>query len=106
MTALERGGKKAELAMLASDLPAPGSVSFIRQQEPAGLGHAVWCARDVIGDDPFAVILPDDLVMAKTSCLKQLVDVYNATGGNVVAVENVPRDQVNRYGVASPRRGP
>ena len=96
---LERGGKKAELALLASDLPSPGSVSFIRQQEPAGLGHAVWCARDVIGDEPFAVILPDDLVMSKTSCLKQLVDVYNAKGGNVVAVENVPRDQVNRYGV-------
>lgn len=96
---LERGGKTAELAKLAADLPSPGSVSFIRQQEPAGLGHAVWCARDVIGDEPFAVILPDDLVMAKTSCLKQLVDVYNAKGGNVVAVENVPRDQVNRYGV-------
>lgn len=96
---LERGGKKAELAMLAADLPSPGSVSFIRQQEPAGLGHAVWCARDVIGDEPFAIILPDDLVMSKTSCLKQLVDVYNVKGGNVVAVENVPRDQVNRYGV-------
>jgi UTP--glucose-1-phosphate uridylyltransferase len=96
---LERGGKKAELAMLAADLPSPGSVSFIRQQEPAGLGHAVWCARDVIGDEPFVVILPDDLVMSKTSCLKQLVDVYNVKGGNVVAVENVPRDQVNRYGI-------
>lgn len=96
---LERGGKMTELARLASDLPSPGSVSFIRQQEPAGLGHAVWCARDVVGDEPFAVILPDDLVMSKTSCLKQLVDIHKEKGGNVVAVENVPRDQVNRYGV-------
>jgi UTP--glucose-1-phosphate uridylyltransferase len=98
-TILERGGKTAELKLLASFLPEAGSVSFVRQQEPAGLGHAVWCARDIVGDEPFAVILPDDLVMAKTSCLKQLVDVHAQKGGNVVAVENVPRDQVNRYGV-------
>jgi UTP--glucose-1-phosphate uridylyltransferase len=96
---LERGGKKSELAMLAAGLPDAGEVSFVRQQEPAGLGHAVWCARDVVGDEPFAVILPDDLVMAKTPCLKQLVDVHSEKGGNVVAVENVPREHVNRYGV-------
>lgn len=96
---LERGGKKAELELLAAGLPEAGEVSFVRQQEPAGLGHAVWCARDVVGDEPFAVILPDDLVMAKTPCLKQLVDVHAEKGGNVVAVENVPREQVNRYGV-------
>jgi UTP--glucose-1-phosphate uridylyltransferase len=96
---LERGGKKAELALLAAGLPEAGEVSFVRQQEPAGLGHAVWCARAVVGDEPFAVILPDDLVMASTPCLKQLVDVHGEKGGNVVAVENVPREHVNRYGV-------
>jgi len=96
---LEKGGKKAELTMLAAELPEAGSTSFVRQQEPAGLGHAVWCARDVVGNEPFAVILPDDLVMAQTPCLKQLVDVHGEKGGNVVAVENVPREQVNRYGV-------
>jgi UTP--glucose-1-phosphate uridylyltransferase len=98
-TTLTRGGKKAELDQLAADLLPPGCVSFVRQQEPAGLGHAVWCARDVVGNEPFAVILPDDLVMSKTSCLKQLVDVHNEKGGNVVAVENVPREHVNRYGI-------
>jgi len=96
---LERSGKKADIALLAAGLPEAGAISFVRQQEPAGLGHAVWCARDVVGDEPFAVILPDDLVMAKTPCLKQLIDVHSDKGGNVVAVENVPRDQVNRYGV-------
>ncbi|MGE5537195.1 MAG: UTP--glucose-1-phosphate uridylyltransferase GalU [Gemmatimonas sp.] len=98
-TILERGKKASELSLLSSFLPEAGTVSFVRQQEPAGLGHAVWCARDIVGDEPFAVILPDDLVMSKTSCLKQLVDVHTEKGGNVVAVENVPRDQVNRYGV-------
>ena len=71
----------------------------VRQQVPLGLGHAIWCARAFIGDDPFAILLPDDLVLADTPCLQQLADVYRDTGGNVVAVTEVPREQTNRYGI-------
>jgi UTP--glucose-1-phosphate uridylyltransferase len=71
----------------------------VRQQVPLGLGHAIWCARAFIGDDPFAIILPDDLVLAQTPCLKQLADAYKDTGGNVVAVVEVPREHTNRYGI-------
>ncbi len=71
----------------------------VRQQVPLGLGHAIWCARAFIGDDPFAILLPDDLVLADTPCLQQLADVYRETGGNVVAVTEVPREQTNRYGI-------
>src|SRR5208282_4881568 len=77
----------------------PGSITTVRQQVPLGLGHAIWCARAFIGDDPFAILLPDDLVLAKTPCLKQLADVYHETGGNVVAVAEVPHEQTNRYGI-------
>lgn len=96
---LERGGKKDELTVLRAALPEAGQISYTRQQAPLGLGHAVWCARDIVGNEPFAVILPDDLVKAKTPCLKQLIDVYSRTGGNVVGVMEVPRDQTNRYGI-------
>ena len=71
----------------------------VRQQVPLGLGHAIWCARAFIGDDPFAILLPDDLVLADTPCLQQLADAYRDTGGNVVAVTEVPREQTNRYGI-------
>ena len=71
----------------------------VRQQVPLGLGHAIWCARAFIGDDPFAILLPDDLVLADTPCLRQLADAYRETGGNVVAVTEVPREQTNRYGI-------
>ena len=91
--------KTAELGILQSALPGPGSASFVRQQAPLGLGHAVWCARHLVGDEPFAVMLPDDLVSAKPGCMAQLVDVYQRTGGNVVAVEEVPREHTNRYGI-------
>ena len=67
-----------------------------------GLGHAIWCARVFIGDDPFAILLPDDLVLSDTPCLEQLADVYEETGGNVVAVTEVPREQTNRYGILGP----
>ncbi|GBQ06654.1 UTP--glucose-1-phosphate uridylyltransferase GalU [Acetobacter cerevisiae] len=76
-----------------------GSLVAVRQQEPLGLGHAIWCARSFIGDDPFAILLPDDIVKSGTSCVKQLVDAYNQTGGNVLAVTEVPREQTNRYGI-------
>ncbi len=77
----------------------PGQVAYTRQQEPLGLGHAVWCARDLVGDEPFAVLLADDLVMADTPCLKQMIDVYDRTRGNVVAVMEVPPEHTNRYGI-------
>ncbi|GAN71227.1 UTP--glucose-1-phosphate uridylyltransferase GalU [Acetobacter syzygii] len=76
-----------------------GSLMAVRQQEPLGLGHAIWCARAFIGDDPFAILLPDDMVMSKKGCLKQLADAYYETGGNVVAVSEVPREHTNRYGI-------
>jgi UTP--glucose-1-phosphate uridylyltransferase len=83
-------------------LPEPGSVFYTRQMKPNGLGHAVWCAKELIGDEPFAVLLADDLVMAKGKCcLRQMIDVYNETGGNVVAIEEVPREETNKYGVLS-----
>ena len=95
-------GKNAELAALNDDLPPPGGTSFTRQQEPLGLGHAVWCAREIVGHEPFALLLPDVLVRAKgRGCLAQMLDAYNETGGNILAVEPVPADQVKNYGVVS-----
>lgn len=82
--------------------PVPGSMSFVRQQAPLGLGHAIWCARDIIGDDPFAILLPDVLVQAKPSCLAQMVATYKETGGNIIAVEAVPESEVDKYGVIDP----
>ena len=92
-------GKTAELDLLAQVLPAAGQASFTRQQQPLGLGHAVWCARALVGDEPFALLLPDMLIHGKPGCLKQMMDVYEETGGNIIAVEEVPIDQVHRYGV-------
>lgn len=91
--------KTAELGLLQATLPGPGSASFVRQQAPLGLGHAVWCARHLVGDEPFAVMLPDDLVSGNPGCMAQLVEAYQKTGGNVVAVEEVPREHTNRYGI-------
>jgi UTP--glucose-1-phosphate uridylyltransferase len=98
-TVLEARGKKAELAVVRSFLPDAGQVAYTRQLEPLGLGHAVWCARELVGNEPFAILLADDLVLAKTPCLRQLVAVHENTQGNVVAVIDVPRDQTNRYGI-------
>jgi UTP--glucose-1-phosphate uridylyltransferase len=91
-------GKTAELDLLEQDLPGAGQVSFTRQQQPLGLGHAVWCARALVGNEPFALLLPDMLIHGKPGCLKQMMDVYDETGGNIIAVEDVPREQVHRYG--------
>ncbi|MFN4142673.1 UTP--glucose-1-phosphate uridylyltransferase GalU [Aestuariivirga sp.] len=97
---LERRGKTAELDLLAKGLPRAGQASFTRQQEPLGLGHAVWCARQIVGNEPFALLLPDMVMHASPGCLRQMMDVYETHGGgNVVAVEEVPWDQVSRYGV-------
>ncbi len=93
-------GKTAELKTLEACLPAAGRTSFTRQQAPLGLGHAVWCARDIVGDEPFALILPDVLVKSSPGCLKQMMDAWRELGGgNLTAVEEVPRDQVSSYGV-------
>ena len=101
---LRRRGKSAELDLLEQDLPAAGQASFTRQQEPLGLGHAVWCARALVGDEPFALLLPDMVMHAKPGCLRQMIDVYKARGGgNGIAVEEVPREQLGRYGVVAPR---
>ena len=101
---LKSRGKTAELGKLEQDLPGAGQTSFTRQQEPLGLGHAVWCARRIVGNEPFALVLPDMVMHAHPGCLKQMIDVYNARGGgNVVAVEEVPWDQVHRYGVVAAR---
>jgi len=92
-------GKSVELDRLEMDLPSAGQMSFTRQQQPLGLGHAVWCARAIVGEEPFALLLPDMLIHGKPGCLRQMMDVYDQTGGNIVAVEEVPWDQVHRYGV-------
>jgi UTP--glucose-1-phosphate uridylyltransferase len=95
-------GKTAALETLAECLPEAGAASFVRQQAPLGLGHAVWCAREIVGDEPFAVILPDVLVQAPgKGCLAQMLDVYNSRGGNILAVEPVPDDQTQNYGVVA-----
>ena len=96
---LRERGKADQLKMLEGMKVPPGSITTVRQQVPLGLGHAIWCARAFIGDDPFAILLPDDLVLSETPCLQQLADAYKETGGNIVAVTEVPRDQTNRYGI-------
>ena len=96
---LSEQGRDDILADIRGWMPKPGQVFYTRQMAPLGLGHAVWCARHLIGDEPFAVLLADDLVMSKTPCLKQMVDVYGETGGNVVAVMDVPREHTDRYGI-------
>ena len=96
---LRERGKADVLKMLNDQALPPGSIASVRQQVPLGLGHAIWCARSFIGEDPFAILLPDDLVLSKTPCLQQLAEAYQQTGGNVVAVTEVPREQTNRYGI-------
>jgi len=97
--ALEAKGKRAELDAAVATVPPPGAVSTVRQPAPLGLGHAVWCARELVGDEPFAVLLPDDLVLSRAPCLAQLVSAYEVQGGNVVAVMDVPREHTDRYGI-------
>jgi len=96
---LRERGKTDMIAMLDAMKVPPGSITTVRQQVPLGLGHAIWCARAFIGDDSFAILLPDDLVLSDTPCLKQLADAYAETGGNVVAVAEVPHEQTNKYGI-------
>ena len=83
--------------------PKEGTMSFVRQQAARGLGHAVWCARDIVGDEPFAVLLPDVIIKGEPGCLKQMMDAYARTGGNVIAVDEVPEEEVHKYGVIAPK---
>ena len=100
-TTLETRGKKAEQELLAQFQPAAGAMSFTRQQAPLGLGHAVWCARDIVGDEPFAVVLPDELVLNSPGVLSQMIAAAGALGdgANLLAVEAVPEDMTHNYGV-------
>jgi UTP--glucose-1-phosphate uridylyltransferase len=99
MKTLEARGKTAELELARGMQATAGKISYTRQPEALGLGHAVWCARNLVGREPFAVILPDDLVLHPQGCLAQLVEAYGKVGGNLVAVEDVPREHTNRYGI-------
>ncbi len=96
---LEEKGNEKALASLLEWMPAPGQISYTRQQKPLGLGHAVWCARYLVGDEPFAVLLADDLIMARPGCLRQMVEAHGEVGGNLVAVEDVERAHTDRYGI-------
>lgn len=96
---LAERGKDDALAMLTSMQPQAGQVSYTRQQEPLGLGHAVWCARELVGDEPFALLLPDMIMQSEPGCMKRMVDLYGKTGGNVVAVEECDPQQTHKYGI-------
>ena len=98
---LEAKGKLDILADIRRDLPKPGEMSFVRQMAPLGLGHAVWCARDIIGDEPFAVMLPDMLMMAEPGALAQAVAAFDEVGGNIVVVEPAPEGQAHKYGIVA-----
>ena len=96
---LKERKKQAALDLLAASLPMAGQTSFTRQQSPLGLGHAVWCARDIIGNEPFALLLPDMLMQDKTGCMASMVELYNETGGNIIATEEVAWEETHKYGV-------
>ena len=98
-TQLEAKGRTAILDDVRADLARPGEMSFVRQMQPLGLGHAVWCARDLIGDEPFAVILPDMLMAAEPGALHQAVSAYGQVGGNIIVVEPVHHSETHRYGI-------
>lgn len=96
---LESRGRSDALDELRAWMPEPGQIAYVRQQEPLGLGHAVWCARNLVGDEPFAVLLADDLILADVPCLKQMADLQITEGGNVIATMEVAREHTDRYGV-------
>jgi UTP--glucose-1-phosphate uridylyltransferase len=101
---LKKRGKLKELEALQADLPTAGAVSFTRQQAPLGLGHAVWCVREIVGDEPFAVLLPDMITMAGargSRCLAQCLDAYRNHGGNIIAVEEVRPEETHQYGIVA-----
>ena len=98
---LEAKGRAAILADILGELPKPGEMSFVRQMAPLGLGHAVWCARDIIGDEPFAVILPDMLMRADPPALAQAIAAHDTVGGNIIVVEPAPPGEAHKYGIVA-----
>ena len=98
-TMTERG---KDLSVLEPTRLGPGHCAYVRQQEPLGLGHAIWCARDIVGDEPFAIFLPDEFMHGSPGCMKQMVDAYHRLGGNIISVLQVPHDRVSSYGVIAP----
>ena len=98
-TMAERG---KTLDVLGPTRLGPGNCAYVRQQEPLGLGHAIWCARDIVGDEPFAIFLPDEFMVGSPGCMKQMVDAYDRVGGNLISVLEIPHDQVSSYGVIDP----
>ena len=103
LEATMRGRGKSLDALESTRFPA-GAIVSVRQQEPLGLGHAVWCARDIVGDEPFAVLLPDDLMYGRPGCLAQMVEAYEKVGGNIICVEEVARERTASYGIITPGR--
>ena len=95
-------GRGKSLDILEATRTSPGSVVSVRQQEPLGLGHAVWCARDIVGDEPFAVLLPDDLMVGRPGCVAQMVEAYRKVGGNIVCAQEVPPERTASYGIITP----
>jgi UTP--glucose-1-phosphate uridylyltransferase len=98
-TMLDRG---KDISVLDATRLGPGNCAYVRQQEPLGLGHAIWCARDIVGDEPFAIFLPDEFMLGSPGCMKQMVDAYDSVGGNIISVLEVPHDRVSSYGVIDP----
>lgn len=101
---LRRNGKRGALAVVESSAAGSGTIAYIRQQEPLGLAHALWCARHIVGTEPFAVVMPDEIIQAKTPCLAQMIEAYRQVGGNLVAVTPAARSRTARHGVIAARR--
>lgn len=101
-TTLTERGKDDELALINAPILEPGQIAYVRQMAPLGLGHAVWCARNLVGDEPFAVLLADDLIKGDKPTLVELVEVYEQHGGSVVSLMEVPPEHTSRYGVVTP----
>lgn len=95
-------GRGKDLSALDPTRILPGNLVTVRQQVPLGLGHAIWCARAIVGDEPFAIFLPDELMIGTPGCMKQMVEAYNTVGGNLISVLEVPEDEVSSYGVIAP----
>ena len=98
------GERGKNLDVLQPTRFTPGDLITVRQQVPLGLGHAIWCARAIVGDEPFAILLPDELMVGEPGCMKQMVEAYNEVGGNLISVLEVPREEVSSYGVIDPGR--
>src|SRR6186713_1138974 len=96
------GDRGKNLSVLDSTRFTPGNLITVRQQVPLGLGHAIWCARAIVGDEPFAILLPDELMVGEPGCMAQMVKAYHGVGGNLISVLEVPRDEVSSYGVIDP----